>query len=133
MSGTLSNRLLDVRLPIASVALTEHSDKAFIGRIDKGFDFLGYHFSRAGLSIAIKTVERFVKHATQLYEHEQHGSTGTPLFGRYVRRWESWALGGLGEKHKPRIEAELHMLGNLDGLLCLTSAEPDKPYQGCSE
>ncbi|SFK39181.1 hypothetical protein SAMN05216302_100598 [Nitrosomonas aestuarii] len=39
-----------------------------------GFGFLGYHFSRAGLSIAIMTIERFVECATRLYEQEQYGS-----------------------------------------------------------
>ncbi len=30
----------------------KHPDKTFIGRSEKGFDFLGYHFSRDGLSMA---------------------------------------------------------------------------------
>ena len=33
-----------------------HSDKTFIGRIEKGFDFLGYHFGPEGLSVARKSV-----------------------------------------------------------------------------
>ena len=31
--------------------LEKHPDKTFIGRIERGFDFLGYHFSRAGLTV----------------------------------------------------------------------------------
>lgn len=87
--------------------LTKHPDKTFIGRIEKGIDFLGYHFSQAGISIAIDTVERFVKRAARLYEQERHGSDGTPLLGMYVRRWVVWAMGGLGDKQKPRAEAGL--------------------------
>ncbi len=30
-----------------------HPDKTFIGRSEKGFDFLGYHFSRDGLRVAM--------------------------------------------------------------------------------
>ena len=33
-----------------------NSDKTFIGWIEKGFDFLGYHFGPDGLSVAKKTV-----------------------------------------------------------------------------
>jgi len=107
------------------MAETFQAGLGFIGRIEKGFDFLGYHFSRAGFSIAASAIERFVKRATRLYEQEQHGSDGTPLLGRYVRRWMGWALGGLGEKiETPRTEAGLmNLLGNMDGLLCLSPVE----------
>ena len=30
------------------LSLDKHPDKRFIGRVEKGFDFLGYHFSRHG-------------------------------------------------------------------------------------
>jgi hypothetical protein len=30
--------------------LEKHPEKAFIGRTERGFDFLGYHFSPKGLS-----------------------------------------------------------------------------------
>jgi hypothetical protein len=43
-------------------------DKTFIGRIERGFDFLGYHFTRAGLSVARKTVQYFLEKASRLYE-----------------------------------------------------------------
>jgi len=66
----------------------KHPDKTFIGRIEKGFDFLGYHFSREGLTVAKDTLERFVERATRLYEQEQQQ---TPLLGLYVRRWMAWA------------------------------------------
>ncbi len=35
-----------------SLNLEKHPDKTFIGRIEKGFDFLGYHFSPDGLCVA---------------------------------------------------------------------------------
>ena len=36
---------------LSSLELEKHPEKTFIGRIEKGFDFLGYHFSRAELSL----------------------------------------------------------------------------------
>ena len=48
--------------------MEKHPDKTFIGRIAKGFDFLGYSFEPKGLSIAPKTLANFLDRMTQLYE-----------------------------------------------------------------
>ncbi len=42
---------------LGSLGLEKHPDKTFIGRIERGFDFLGYHFGPDGLSVAKKTAE----------------------------------------------------------------------------
>ena len=55
---------------LGSLSLSKHPDKTFVGRIEKGFDFLGYHFSRTGLTVAKATIERFVERASRLYEQE---------------------------------------------------------------
>ena len=55
---------------LGSLNLEKHPDKTFIGRIERGFDFLGYHFRPAGLSVAQKTVDNFLQRATRLYEQE---------------------------------------------------------------
>ena len=80
---------------LESLGLEKHPDKTVIGRIENGFDFLGYHFSRNQLTIAKETVERFVERATRLYEQEQHGSERPLLFGSYARRWLRWARAGV--------------------------------------
>ena len=46
-----------------------------VGRIAKGFDFLGYSFEPKGLSIAPKTLANFLERKTQLY---------TPLFSTRI-------------------------------------------------
>ena len=56
------------------------------GRIDTGFEFLGYHVGPEGLRVARKTVERFVARAHQLYEQEP-GECVSARLGAYVRRW----------------------------------------------
>jgi len=38
-------------------------DKTFIGRIERGFDFLGYHFSPPGM--ATKTIANFIEKASR--------------------------------------------------------------------
>jgi RNA-directed DNA polymerase len=37
---------------LAALGLEKHPDKTFIDRIERGFDFLGYRFSPAGLTLA---------------------------------------------------------------------------------
>jgi len=60
-SGPRASRGLD---------LEKHPDKTFIGRIARGFDFLGYHFGPEGLAMAARTIEPFVERALRLYEQE---------------------------------------------------------------
>ena len=78
--------------------LEKHPDKTFIGKVEKGFDFLGYHFSPEGLSVADATVRRFIEKATRLYEQEKGKPEGFPLLGLYVRRWTTWIVAGLEQK-----------------------------------
>ena len=81
----------------AVLGLEQHPDKTFIGRIERGFDFLGYHFGAGSLTLAHGTIRQFAARAARLYEQEQGEPDGFSPFGRYVRRRIGWAKGGLGE------------------------------------
>ena len=48
--------------------VTKHPDKTWMGKIDRGVDFLGYHHTPAGLTPAKDTYQLFRKRITQLYE-----------------------------------------------------------------
>jgi len=63
---------------LQELKLEKHPDKTYIGKIDKGFDFLGYHFSPDGLSIAEKTIENFYERATRLLEQKPGGVISPP-------------------------------------------------------
>ncbi len=80
-----------------SLVLEKHPDKTFIARIEKGCDFLGYHFGPDGLSVAKKTIERFVERAFRLYEQEPGEAWASAWLGMYVRRWVRWVGAGLDE------------------------------------
>ncbi len=80
---------------LGSLNLEKHPDKTFIGRIEKGFDFLGYHFGPDGLSVAKKTIENFVARAIRLYEQEPGEACASARFGLYVERWVRWAGAGV--------------------------------------
>ena len=91
-AATLVNEIL------GSLRLEKHPDKTFIGRIERGFDFLGFHFSREGLGLAKATIQRFVERAARLYEQGLEQPNGCSRLGMYVRRWVGWAKGGLSSR-----------------------------------
>ena len=72
-----------VNQTLAALKLDQHPDKTFIGRTRRGFDFLGYQFSPAGLGVAAKTLDHFAERMTRLYEH---GADAIRI-GTYVWHW----------------------------------------------
>src|SRR5271166_1291542 len=78
---------------LAELHVEQHPDKTFIGRISRGFDFLGYAFTPAGLDVAPQTVERCVERVSRLYEQD----VALLHIGAYVRRWLRWTKSGRGE------------------------------------
>ena len=63
--------------------LDKKMEKTLIGRTERGFDFLGYHFEPEGLSVAGKTIERFKERIARLYEQ----GADSVRIGQYVRKW----------------------------------------------
>ncbi|MSP02238.1 MAG: reverse transcriptase, partial [Acetobacteraceae bacterium] len=84
-----------VNAVLGSLRLEKHPDKTSIGRIERGFDFLGYHFTAVCLSLAPGTLASFADKASRLYEQERERSESLSRVGVYVRRWLAWARGGL--------------------------------------
>ena len=80
------NRLL------GALDLEKHPDKTFMGRIERGFDFLGYHFTRARLSLATKTIQNFIEKASRLYEQESRAGFASTALEMYVKRWVRWTM-----------------------------------------
>ena len=80
---------------LAALDLEKHPDKTFIGKIERGFDFLGYHFSPAQLTVAAKTIANFIEKASLLYEQKRSGVLSATALEMYVRRWVRWTVSGL--------------------------------------
>ena len=74
----------------ASLDLAKHPDKTFIGLVERGFDFLGYHLAPGRLRLSQATLERFLERA-RLYEQNRREPEGSPRLDAYVRRWCAWA------------------------------------------
>jgi hypothetical protein len=82
---------------LGTLRLEEHPDKTFIGRIERGFDFLGYDFSPAGLTVAAKTIANFIEKASRLYEQKRNAVLAAIALEMYVRRWVQWTMSGRGD------------------------------------
>jgi hypothetical protein len=74
--------------------LEKHPEKTLIGRVERGFDFLGYFLKPYSLSVSEKTVDRFIERIVRLYEQEPPNGRHRRL-GQYVLRWFRWLLSGL--------------------------------------
>ena len=77
------------------LGLRKHPDKTFIGRVTRGFDWLGYHINLSGLRVATQTLERFVAHVSRLYEQQLGEARDSSILGAYVQRWIQWVKAGL--------------------------------------
>jgi len=77
----------------------QHPDKTFIGKIEKGFDFLGYHFSRQSIKLAKNTVNKHLEKIHQLYEQQKRkkatSNEMTLILDDYLKRWRRWCTAGL--------------------------------------
>jgi hypothetical protein len=78
----------------ALLGLTKHPQKTTIGRVDKGFEFLGYHYGCDGLGLAGKTIDNFISKALRLYE-QWPVQTRRERLGGYTKRWMRWTTSGL--------------------------------------
>jgi RNA-directed DNA polymerase len=83
-----------VNQTLGVLSLGKHPDKTFLGRIERGFDFLGYHFSLAGLTVAKKTIANFIENASRLYEQKRSAVSAATALEMYVRRWVRWTVSG---------------------------------------
>jgi RNA-directed DNA polymerase len=109
----LRNAVKVVNQVLASLQLQKHPDKTFVGRIEKGFDWLGYRMSPAGLRrMAPKTMEKFGARIQRLYEQSQEKPDGSLRLGDYVRRWVRWVSSGLRRIASSAGSLSRHAAGN---------------------
>jgi len=73
--------------------LEKHPDKTLVGRTERGFDFLGYHFKPKRIGLAQKTITNFTTKALRLYEQEPPHHKMRRL-GAYWLRWIRWTTSG---------------------------------------
>ena len=65
--------------------------ETWVGRVEKGFDFLGYRISPKGLSIALASWNRFT---VKLHRLLEQGATPS-RWRQYIQHWIRWATSGV--------------------------------------
>jgi len=71
--------------------LEKHPDKTLIGRIERGFDFLGYFIKPGLLTVSQEAITRFTQRIARLYEQ----GADSVRIGRYVMQWYSGTMFGI--------------------------------------
>lgn len=80
---------------LKSLHLSLHPNKQSIGRVSKGFDFLGYQFQVGRkLRPSKESYRRLRINARRLYERE----ADTDQLLRYLKRWQQWIFAGLNKQ-----------------------------------
>ena len=77
---------------LATLQLTVHPDKRYIGKTEKGFDFLGYRFKpQKLLEPAVQSLTRLIERSRRLHEKR----ADSHRLRQYVQRWVTWLHGSL--------------------------------------
>jgi hypothetical protein len=79
---------------LAHLGLEQHPDKTFIGRVTRGFDFLGVDF-QPGAPLAPSAVSLARKTEKIARLHEQGASP--ERIGRYRQHWQKWLHSLIGQ------------------------------------
>ncbi|MEM9281360.1 MAG: reverse transcriptase domain-containing protein [Verrucomicrobiota bacterium] len=79
---------------LEQVQMRQHPDKTFIGRVERGFDFLGYQFGEDGLAGLSR---RSLGNVLRNLSHRIASGASREALEQYLRRWNGWAKGGLGQ------------------------------------
>jgi len=92
---------------LEKLKLKLHPDKTQIGKIENGFDFLGYHITPEKLIPAKKTINNFFEKISRLKEQ---GADSKSIWD-YIKRWLAWVRSGI----RGECEAKLRVwLKNLE-------------------
>jgi len=79
---------------LAELRLTIHPTKRFIGKVERGFDILGYRIEPGRKLVPLHTsLQRLLARARRLYEQ----GASIKRLREYVARWHRWLRGGVDD------------------------------------
>ncbi len=81
----------------------QHPDKTFIGKVERGFDFLGYFMKPGMLKVPRGTFERFTERISRLYEQ----GADYLRIGEYVWQWLKWVRAGIRGMAKLKVKGRI--------------------------
>lgn len=79
---------------LASYGFEQHPDKTFIGKVEKGFDWMGFLFTADGCAaVAPRALTNHALKLRRLYEQARRGdlAEGLRRVAEYRQRWATWA------------------------------------------
>ncbi|EAA6839217.1 hypothetical protein L0436_004752 [Salmonella enterica] len=82
----------------ARAGFEQHPDKTFIGRVEKGFDWMGFWFTEKGCDgVAPRALQHFKDRLRRLYERVRQWPEDLRYrrMAGYVLAWYRWAVSGL--------------------------------------
>ena len=82
---------------LAKLKLSKHPDKTEMGKVDKGFDFLGFHFSNENLTVAKQSLAKATANIARLLEQ----GASPRRIEQYWRRWLGW-VNSATRVHEPQ-------------------------------
>jgi hypothetical protein len=96
---SLRRAIVVVNETLRELRVEQHPDKTFIGRIQRGFTFLGYWITAKGVTgVAPSAWEGFQERVVRLYEQGAPQEETKRRIGQYVRRWKRWVVSGVGDR-----------------------------------
>lgn len=85
-----------VNQTLAELKVEQHPDKTFIGRVVRGFTFLGYQIGAVGIiGVAPSCWKGFEERVLRLYEQNAPPDVIRQRIGDYARRWMRWVVSGV--------------------------------------
>lgn len=95
---SLRRAIRTVNETLQELRVEQYPDKTFVGRIERGFTFLGYWITEKGVTrVAPSAWQGFQERVARLYEQDAPPEEARRRIGQYVRRWRRWVLGGVRE------------------------------------
>jgi len=92
---SLRRAIVVVNETLRELRVEQHPDETFIGRIERGFTFLGYWITAKGVTgVAPSTWEAFQERVARLYEQNAPLEDIRRGVEQYVRRWKQWVVSG---------------------------------------
>jgi hypothetical protein len=82
---------------LASYGFEQHPDKTFIGKVDKGFDWMGFLFTADGCTaVAPRALANHLTKLRRLYEQARYTTRANRLrrVAEYRARWTAWVTAG---------------------------------------
>ena len=94
----LRRAIVIINETLRELRVEQHPDKTSIGRIERGFTFLGYWITARGVTgVAPSAQQNFEERKARLYEQNAPPEVIRMRVELYVRRWRQWVLGGVRE------------------------------------